>query len=69
MRIPSKEPEDSPIPHVRRMQRKINQLIEAMQANQIQQSAATRIERTPGGIFIYPKIGTPVAGGGDDTWY
>lgn len=48
-RLPTKVRENSPIAHVRSLQRAVNELVDAVRAREIQQSPNTRIERLPGG--------------------
>lgn len=66
--LPTKTPENSPVPHVRKLQRTVNQLIEAIRAREVQQSPTTRVERTSGGVFIHAKSSSTVVST-DDTWY
>jgi len=66
--LPTKIAEDSPIKHVRKLQRAVNQLIDAIRAREVQQSPTTRVERTSGGVFIHSK-GSSTVVSADDTWY
>jgi len=48
-RLPAKVRENSPIAHIRSLQRAVNELNDAIRAREVQQSPNTRIERLPGG--------------------
>lgn len=69
IRIPSKVHENSPVPHVRALQKAHNELVEALKARDLQTSPTTRIERLPGGgVAIHTQGGTSTVTTGGGRW-
>ena len=69
IKIPSKVRENSPVPHVKALQKSVNDLIEALKARDIQESPTTRIERLPGGgVAIHTQGGTSTGTTGGARW-
>jgi len=69
MGLPTKTPENSPVPHVRKLQRAVNQLIDAIRAREVQNSPNTRVERLAGGGITIHTKGSSTVVSTDDTWY
>ena len=69
IRLPPKVHENSPVPHVRALQKAHNELVEALKARDLQNSPTTRIEHLPGGgVTVNTQGGTSTGTTGGGRW-